>query len=156
MISLRPARPDEAMFLTRLCLRSKASWGYDEEFMAACRSEVTMTPDMVAASAVMVAEIDGRVTGVAQLIVRGSIAELDKLFVEPDCLRSGVGRALLDWAMAEASEAGATALLVDADPYAADFYRHCGAVDAGLFPTSPIPGRFLPRLKFPLSAHSSR
>ena len=78
------------MFLTRLCLRSKASWGYDEEFMAACRSEVTMTPDMVTASAVMVAEIDGRVTGVAQLIVRGSIAELDKLFVGPDCLRSGV------------------------------------------------------------------
>ena len=83
MISLRPARPDEAAFLTQLCLRSKASWGYDEEFMATCRFEATVTPEMVATSSVMVAEINGRVTGVAQLIVCDFVAELDKLFVEP-------------------------------------------------------------------------
>jgi hypothetical protein len=68
MVSIRAARPDEAAFLTQLCLRSKASWGYDEEFMAACRFEMTMTPDMVAASCVVVAEVDARVAGVAQLI----------------------------------------------------------------------------------------
>ena len=52
--------------------------------MAACRSEMTLTPDMVAASCLVVAEVDARVTGMAQLIVRNSVAELDKLFVEPD------------------------------------------------------------------------
>jgi N-acetylglutamate synthase-like GNAT family acetyltransferase len=98
----------------------------------------------------MVAEIDGRVTGVTQLIVRDSMAEL------PECLKSGIGRALLDWAKAEANRAGATALFVEADPYAADFYRRCGAVDVGLVPSSLFPGRFLPRLKFPLSAQSPR
>jgi GNAT superfamily N-acetyltransferase len=156
MISLRTARPDEAAFLTELCLRSKASWGYDEEFMAASRFEAILTPDMVAASCVVVAEIHARVAGVAQLIVRDSVAELDKLFVEPDRHRQGVGRALLNWARTEASEAGATALIVDADPYAAEFYRRCGAVDVGLFPSHIFPGRFLPRLKFALSAHSQR
>jgi GNAT superfamily N-acetyltransferase len=156
MISIRAARPDEAAFLTQLCLRSKASWGYDEEFMAACRFELTLTSDMVAASCVVVAEVDARVAGVAQLIVRDSVAELDKLFVEPDSHRLGVGRALLNWAQAEASGAGATALIVDADPYAAEFYRHCGAVDVGLLPSHLFPGRFLPRLEFPLSTHSQR
>ena len=119
MISIRAARPDEAAFLTQLCLRSKASWGSTRGFLAACCFEMTITPDMVAASCVVVAEVDARVTGVAQLIVRDSVAELDKLFVEPDCHRLGVGRALLNWARAEASGAGATALIVDADPYAA-------------------------------------
>ena len=155
MFSLRPARPDEAAFLTDLCLRSKASWGYNEEFMAACRHEATMTPEVVGGSSVMVAEIDGRV-GMAQLIVHNSVAELDKLFVEPESLKWGIGRALLDWAKAEAYGAGATTLLVEADPYAADFYRRCGAVDVGLVPSSLFPGRSLPRLKFPLQGHSSR
>jgi N-acetylglutamate synthase-like GNAT family acetyltransferase len=98
----------------------------------------------------MVAEIDGRVTGVTQLIVRDSMAEL------PECLKSGIGRALLDWAKAEANRAGATALFVEVDLYVVDFYRRCGAVDVGLVPSSLFPGRFLPRLKFPLSAQSPR
>jgi N-acetylglutamate synthase-like GNAT family acetyltransferase len=155
-ISLRPARRDEAAFLTQLCLRSKACWGYTEEFMAVCRSEAILTPEIVGGSSVTVAETDGRVTGMVQLIVRDSMAETDKLFVEPECLRSGIGCALLDCAKSEAYGAGAAALFVEADPYAADFYRRCGAVDVGLVPSSLFPGRLLPRLTFPLSAQSSR
>jgi N-acetylglutamate synthase-like GNAT family acetyltransferase len=152
MISIRRARPDEAAFLTELCLRSKAVWGYDEKFIAACRPEVAMTPETVATSCVVVAEIDGGVVGVAQLTVRSSVAELDKLFIEPSNLRSGVGRTLLSWAKAEASRSGAVVLMVDADPYAAAFYRRSGAIDVGLVPSGSIPGRFLPRLRFPLES----
>jgi GNAT superfamily N-acetyltransferase len=150
MISLRPARPNEAAFLTELCLRSKAVWGYDEKFIAACRPEVTMTPETIATSCVVVAEIDGGVVGMAQLTVRSSGAELDKLFIEPGSLRSGIGRTLVSWAQAEASKSGVGTLMVDADPYAAAFYRRCGAVDVGSVPSGSIPGRFLPRLSFPL------
>lgn len=124
--------------------------------MSVCRSEAILTPEIVGGSSVMVAEIDGRVTGMVQLIVGDSVAEIDKLFVEPECIKSGIGRALLDWAKSEAYGAGATALLVEADPYAADFYRRCGAVDVGLAPSSLFPGRFLPRLKFPLSTQRPR
>ena len=155
MISLRPARPDEAAFLTELCLRSKAVWGYDEKFIAACRSEMAITPETVTNSCIVVAEIDGRVVGVTQLSVRHSVAELDKLFIEPGSVRSGAGRALLSWAKAKASKFGAVALMVDSDPYAASFYRYCGAVDVGLAPSGSIPGRFLPRLRFPLESDCS-
>ena len=48
-ITIRLARLDEAEQLTQLALRSKASWGYSEEFMAACRDELTLTAARLAA-----------------------------------------------------------------------------------------------------------
>lgn len=40
---IRDAR-DEDCQATALCLRSKASWGYDATFMAQCRETLTVTP----------------------------------------------------------------------------------------------------------------
>ena len=105
-----------------------------------------MTSETIASSSVVAAEIDGGVVGVAQLKYQdNSVAELDKLFVEPRSMRSGAGRLLLGWAK---TKSRAIALIVDSDPYAAAFYRRCGAIDVGLVPSGSIPGRFLPRLSF--------
>jgi N-acetylglutamate synthase-like GNAT family acetyltransferase len=147
---MRTPRPDEAAILTELCLRSKAVWGYDREFMRACREELTLTPATMRLSYVKVAEVDGCTVGLAQVVVTDDVAELDKLFIEPGWLRSGVGRALLDWAKNTAREAGASTLVIDADPCAADFYRQMGAVDEGSVPSGSIPGRFIPRLRLQL------
>jgi GNAT superfamily N-acetyltransferase len=146
MLALRPARPEEGAALTELCLRSKAVWGYDDAFMAACRKELTLTPASIRASHVQVAELDGRLAGMAEVKSAGATARLEKLFVEPAMLRTGTGRKLLDWATATARAAGATALVIEADPDAAEFYRHMGAVDDGLVPSGSIPGRLIPRL----------
>ena len=150
MLALRPARPEEGAELTELCLRSKAVWGYDDAFMAACRKELTLTPASIRASQVQVAELDGRLAGVAEVKSAGDTAQLEKLFVEPAMLRSGTGRKLLDWAKATARAAGATALVIEADPDAAEFYRRVGAVDDGLVPSGTIPNRLIPRLNLPL------
>ena len=150
MLALRPARPDEAPALTELCLRSKAVWGYDAAFMEACRKELAMTPGAIMASRVQVAEVDGRLAGVAEVKSEGDVAQLERLFVDPAMLRSGTGRKLLDWAKATARAAGATTMLIDADPDAAPFYRRMGAVDDGVVPSGSIPGRFIPRLNLPL------
>jgi GNAT superfamily N-acetyltransferase len=150
MISIRPAWPEEASFLTELCLRSKAVWGYDEAFMAACRGELTLTPEMITTGEVAVAEIEGQVVGMVQLDLGRVVGELSKLFVEPTCLKSGTGRALFDWAKDRARQLGATMLVIDADPGAADFYRHLGALDAGIVPSGSIPGRYIPRLELQL------
>ncbi|WFU19852.1 GNAT family N-acetyltransferase [Bradyrhizobium sp. CB3481] len=146
MLALRPARPEEGAELTELCLRSKAVWGYDDAFMAACRKELTLTPASIRASQVQVAELDGRLAGIAEVKSAGRTAQLEKLFVEPAMLRTGTGRRLLDWAKAAARAAGATALVIEADPDAAEFYRRMGAVDDGLVPSGSIPGRLIPRL----------
>ena len=150
MLALRPARPEEGAALTELCLRSKAVWGYDDAFMAACRKELTLTPAGIRASRVQVAELDGRLAGLAEVKSSGRTAQLEKLFVEPAMLRTGTGRKLLDWAKATARAAGATALVIEADPDAAEFYRRMGAVDDGVVPSGSIPGRLIPRLNLPL------
>ena len=150
MLALRPARPEEGAALTELCLRSKAVWGYDDAFMAACRRELTLTPASIRTSQVQVAEMDGCLAGVAEVKSSGDTAQLEKLFVEPAMLRTGTGRKLLDWAKATARAAGATALVIEADPDAAEFYRRMGAVDDGLVPSGSIPGRLIPRLNLRL------
>ena len=136
------------MLLTALCLRSKAVWGYDRAFMDACRAELTVSFETIATSRVHVAERLGQLVGMAQMSVHGDVAELDKLFVEPNALRLGVGKALFDWAKEAAARAGAGLLMVDADPSAAAFYRRLGAADAGVVPSGSISGRVIPRLRY--------
>ena len=93
-----------------------------------------MTPADIRASHVQVAASKDEILGVTQITLKGGVAELDKLFVDPAVLRSGTGRMLFEWARLAAREAGATVLRIDADPYAAGFYRRMGAVDDGRSP----------------------
>lgn len=150
VIQLRPARSDEALHLTGLCLRAKAVWGYGEDFLNACRAELAIDAEAIASSHLTVAEQDGEIVGLAQLAIRGDMAELDKLFVEPGRLRSGAGRALFEWAKSEARQSGAKVLVIDADPNAVDFYHRMGAIDAGVTPSESISGRLIPRLRLDL------
>ena len=147
---LRPPRPDEAGLLTDLCLRSKAVWGYDEAFMRASRTELTLSAADFATSSLQVAVEGDTVAGVVQVVVDGDNADLAKLFIAPSTLRAGLGRKLFDWAANDARQRGARWLWIEADPDAADFYRRMGAVDDGVAPSGSIPGRFLPRLKLAL------
>lgn len=147
MIVLRPADPSEAAMLTDLCLRSKAVWGYDAAFMAKCRAELTLTAEDIRTKSIIVAVRDGAIVGMAQVAVHGEIAEIDKLFIDPGVLLSGVGRMLYEWCIDTCRKAGAKVITVDADPDAAPFYRRMGAVDDGMTPSGSIPGRLLPRLK---------
>jgi GNAT superfamily N-acetyltransferase len=146
MITLRGPRPDEAAALTDLCLRSKAVWGYDAQFIEACRSELTFLPAQLRSRSIQVADADGHAIGVVEVVVAGDVAEMAKLFVDPARLRAGVGRRLLAWARAHARASGADRMTIEADPGAADFYRRMGAADDGFAPSGSIPGRLLPRL----------
>jgi len=67
-VALRPARADEAPALSELALRSKAHWGYDDAFLEACRAELTVRPEHVAASRVVVATSAARVVGFSILL----------------------------------------------------------------------------------------
>ena len=150
MVFLRAAKPGELEALSALCLRSKAVWGYDESFMEACRAELTITVDTLHGSRVRVAVANDRIVGVAEIVVSGPIARLEKLFVEPECMRSGVGRMLFEWCVSTTRAEGADELVIDADPGAAEFYRRMGAFDYGSVASNSIPGRQIPRLRFDL------
>jgi GNAT superfamily N-acetyltransferase len=146
VIRLRNALQDELSSLSGLCLRSKAHWGYDEAFMAACRTELTLGPDQLQTTNLQVAERDAAVVGLAQVKVIGADADLLKLFIEPALLRAGIGRLLFGWATAKARDLGATRMIIEADPGAVPFYERMGAHQAGFSPSQSIPGRMLPRM----------
>ena len=149
-ITLRDVRIDELESLSRLCLRSKAFWGYDEAFMAACLAELTLQSAELDATHLQVATAGAIALGLVQLKVTGDEAHLLKLFVEPGHLKSGIGRLLLGWAKERARVCGAQRMIIEADPDAVGFYHRCGARPTGLAPSSSIPGRMLPRLMLDL------
>ncbi|RYJ29518.1 putative acetyltransferase [Streptomyces sp. L-9-10] len=138
---IREARPDEAPALSALMLRSKAHWGYDEAFLAACRDELTISGGEVTARRLAVAEDEasGEALGVASLEGRAPDGTLGLLFVEPRAIGRGIGRALYAHVLDRARELGFERLTIDSDPHAVDFYRALGA--------RPVPGGgTLPRL----------
>ncbi|WP_104667685.1 GNAT family N-acetyltransferase [Ensifer adhaerens] len=152
MSVLHTPQPEQAAVLTDLCLRSKAVWGYDAAFLEACRPSLTITADDWNDSDLQVAMDGARILGVAQVRGGGLVAELDKLFIDPEARAAGIGRQLFGWCVGAARKRGATVMTIDADPGAAAFYRRMGAVDDGVVASSVIPGRFLPRLKVDLGA----
>jgi GNAT superfamily N-acetyltransferase len=150
MVFLRPAQPEEVSLLSDLCLRSKAVWGYDADFLEACRAELTILPRDLETSQIQVAEIAGQIAGIAQIRVENHLAYLDKLFIDPAHLRSGIGRLLYHWAERCARQQGATCIMIEADPEAAPFYRRMGAINNGTAASRSIPGRALPKLRVDL------
>jgi GNAT superfamily N-acetyltransferase len=151
---LRPARPEEAETLTALALRSKAYWGYDEAFMAACRDELTLRADEVVALRTVVAEDAGEVIGFVTLEGEPPQGDIGMLFVSPDAMRRGAGRLLYGHALATAARLGFTRLMIDADPNAESFYRAMGAVTVGRTLSGSVPGRTLPLMTVGVGAAS--
>ncbi|MFE2055836.1 GNAT family N-acetyltransferase [Streptomyces sp. NPDC059446] len=151
---VRPGRPTEAAQLTALALRSKAHWGYDKAFMAACRDELTVLPGDTAGGRTLVAEEDGHILGFTTLSGEPPEGVLAMMFVEPGAMGRGVGRLLFEQTMARAGRLGFEALTIDADPHAEPFYAARGAVRIGATPSGSIPGRELPLLRIALDAPS--
>ena len=58
-------------------------------------------------------------------------AQLDHLWLRPDRIGRGLGRALFEHAVATARQLGAADLFLEAEPNAEPFYRHMGARRTG-------------------------
>ena len=147
---IRKPLPSELQPLSDLCMRSKAVWGYDREFMDACRAELTLNEQELDTTMLALAEDGERIAGVVQVGMEAGEADLLKLFVDPQHLRKGIGRQLLSWAIDQARSAGAHRLIIEADPGAVPFYLGMGARQIGLAPSGSIPGRTLPKLALDL------
>jgi GNAT superfamily N-acetyltransferase len=146
-VTLRPAVPVEAHALSHLALRSKAHWGYDDEFLAACREELTLQPEQCDGVHVVVAECGATLLGFYRLTGESPVAELADLFVDPDAIGRGLGGTLVADAVHRAGTLGISRLVIDADPHAEGFYARMGARRVGKVPSGSIAGRELPRLE---------
>jgi GNAT superfamily N-acetyltransferase len=149
--TIRHARPTEAGILSALALRSKAHWGYDADFLAACRDELTLTAEDITTSAVYVCDGSSAPAGFYRLLLQDDgVAELDALFVEPAAMGQGVGKRLWRHAVATAAKMGCWEIVLQSDPQAEGFYLAMGAQRAGVSESTVMPGRLLPLMRFRL------
>jgi ribosomal protein S18 acetylase RimI-like enzyme len=151
-LKIRPATAADAMELTALAHRAKASWGYPADWIAAWRNDLTMTADYLAARRAFVAEHDGRAAGVLVFEEHADHWSVEHLWIDPDLQRRGIGRLLVRHGLALATRDRAARVHVLSDPYAEPFYLRMGAVRIGVEP-APMPGapeRVLPVLEFRL------
>ncbi len=136
--------------LTVLCLRSKAYWGYDSEFLAACVPVLTLTAADLQGTSTITEVEGGTLLGMVQVSNRQEGCYLQKLFVDPAHMGKGTGRRLFTWAVQKAREMGATEMIIESDPGAVPFFSAMGCRAAGSASSEAMPDRMLPRLVYDL------
>ena len=151
--TIRNAHIEEAPVLSELAFRSKAYWGYSEAFMTACHAELTYCAKYIAAQPVFVAESQKKILGFYALEqTKPGQAELEALFVDPNYIGQGIGRALMEHAKQQAWALGVRELLIQGDPHAAKFYQAAGGQLIGKRESDSVKGRYLPLFRIALSS----
>src|SRR6476660_4717398 len=146
-VLIRRASPDEASVLTEIAHSAKRHWGYPEKWIQHWQADLTITPEFIADNEVYVAIKDGEIAGCGALSFGESNAELEHLWIRPEHMGSGIGRALVNNIRARAESLHLPALELSADPNAEGFYTRMGAQRIGDV-RSEIEGqlRVLPRM----------
>ncbi|TCZ76618.1 GNAT family N-acetyltransferase [Paenibacillus albiflavus] len=150
-MNIRKAVIQEADDLTQLAIRSKAYWGYSDEFIESCRAALTITPEFIAAAHVYVVEDEGKIQGFIALEQDGDSSILSDVFIDPSAVRLGYGRVLWQHIMGLAKELGIPKVIIHSDPHAEGFYLSMGAKRIGDVESTVTKGRFLPLMEIVLS-----
>jgi GNAT superfamily N-acetyltransferase len=129
-VIVRDAAADERGALEALQRRASDVWEEYRAALVAHPNAIALAPELIAAGCVRVAvSDDGEVLGFSVLLApRYGACELDGLFVEPEAMGGGVGRALIADAATRARAEGAMRISVIANPGAAGFYERLGFV----------------------------
>ena len=130
-IQVRRANTDEARVLTELAHAAKRHWGYPESWIEHWKADLTITSNFIADNEVFVAIINDEIAGCCALVISDSLAELEHMWIKPDRIGNGVGRALFAHVIARAAELNLSALESSAAPNAEGFYQRMGASRIG-------------------------
>jgi GNAT superfamily N-acetyltransferase len=127
---IRCAEPGERGALTALHRRSSWIWEEDRRHLEAHPEVFGVDPEAIEDGRVRVAvDAGGRMLGFATTSPRPDGAcELVDLFVEPEFMRMGVGAALVEDAVARATQAGDPRITVVAGERTLPFYERFGFV----------------------------
>ena len=149
------AKPENAETLTQIAHAAKRHWGYPESWIAAWRDVLAMRAEFIAENIAFVAMEAERAIGFYVLTTEDDGLHLDHLWILPDVMRRGIGRALFEHAIAQATNLGFDSLKIEADPNADGFYKRMGAKRVGVS-VSEVEGerRELPLLEFSLAKSS--
>jgi N-acetylglutamate synthase-like GNAT family acetyltransferase len=151
-IEIRRAHPEESETLSQIAHAAKRHWGYPESWIEDWKADLTITAEFIANHEVFVAIVNDAIAGCCALVVTGPVAEIEHMWIRPEQMGNGVGRALFEYARDRARELQLPVLELSADPNAAGFYERMGAkrigdVSAGM---SGEEARVLPRMRINL------
>src|SRR5882672_632758 len=151
-IQIRRAEPAEAQLLTEIAHAAKRHWGYPENWIERWKADLTITPEFISDNEVYVAVAGKEIVGCCALVCVDSLAELEHMWIKPDHIGTGVGRALFLHLKDRAVHLGLPALEISSDPHAEGFYQHMRAKRIGDV-RSEIDGkpRVLPRMTVELA-----
>ncbi len=125
-LTIRDATPGDLAALRDVFRRSSLS-NDDDRMKLLAHPDVLELPDQgVTDGRTRVADAGGRVIGFATWLGTGEVTEVEDLFVDPDWMRRGVGRALVQDLVALAQRRGVRRVEVTGNPQARAFYESVG------------------------------
>lgn len=150
-LTIRDAIAADLPALAALALRSKGHWGYAPELLASMREELSWEEEDLGCLCFRVGEAAAGLVGFSAVEPLGQgRGELEALFVAPERIGTGAGRALMEDAAVQARRLGCRVLVIQSDPHAEGFYLAAGARRVGERPSDSIRGRTLPLLELDL------
>ncbi|PGB01576.1 GNAT family N-acetyltransferase [Bacillus toyonensis] len=145
-MQIREAALAEANELSELALHSKATWNYSEEFILACKEDLTITEEYIKDNFVYVLENDDTKIGFFSFLCNENA--LDFLYIHPRYKGKGYGKILWKFVIEKANELGIKSFTIDSDPNAKGYYLKMGAKLIGETPSTVFKNRLLPLLQY--------
>jgi len=146
-MKVREALLNEANELSELALNSKATWDYSEEFILACKEDLTITEAYIVNNYVYVLENQGVKIGFFSFLRKEEDA-LDFLYLHPNYKGKGYGKLLWQSVVERAANLGIKRFTIDSDPNAKGYYMKMGAKLIGETPSTVFKNRILPLLQY--------
>jgi len=138
---IRPAAVSDIGVLKVLFRRSSLSNQDDREALLAHPDALDLSEGGVSDGRTRVAtSTDAHIVGFVTTDSAGAHLELVDLFVDPDWMGQGIGRALVADAISTARDHALSRIEVTANPHALGFYRRVGFVGDGQVETQFGPG----------------
>ena len=147
MMKFRTANENDVNKLSAIAILAKAHWGYPASWLKLWEDSLTVTLEQIQNNTIFVCELQGEIVGFIGISAEVNLAEIEHLWVLPEFMGRGIGRALFqhtwEWCRANAIDK----LKVVSEPNALGFYQALGGKVVGEESSIPPP-RILPVLQF--------
>ncbi|WP_076752645.1 GNAT family N-acetyltransferase [Elizabethkingia anophelis] len=141
---IKKSEPKYHSELSEIAKKSKRFWGYSDEWMYLWDEDLTLTQKYINTNEVWHIENESEeIIGFYSFYRENEdFIRLDFLFIKPEYIGYGYGKLLINHFFSQAKLL-ADKIVLDADPYAEEFYQKFGFKTVENKPTK-IEGRFLP------------
>jgi GNAT superfamily N-acetyltransferase len=125
------AQAEDAQTLTSIALAAKRYWGYPENWMVHWQQLLTISAEYIQHHKAFKALKNDQIIGFYILTSTPEQLDLQHMWVHPDEIGHGVGRALMEHAIRQAAHSELEIMEIEADPNAEGFYLKMGARHVG-------------------------